>query len=99
TKVDIFCCKSDPLSRAQLQRRSFQDIAGRSMPFLAPEDSILQKLRWLQELGTSERQWRDALGVLRVRWDVLDREYLEAQAGDNGLDGLLQRLLADREPV
>ncbi len=98
TKVDIFCCKSDPLSRAQLQRRIFEQVAGRSMPFLAPEDAILQKLRWLQELGTSEQQWRDALGVLRVRWNVLDREYLDAQARDNGLDELLQKLLAEREP-
>lgn len=68
------------------------------MPFVAPEDEILQKLRWLQELGSSERQWRDALGVLRVRWDTLDREYLEAQARDNGLDELPHKLLAEREP-
>jgi hypothetical protein len=97
-KVDIFCCKADPLSRAQLQRRTFQQIAGRSTPFLAPEDAILQKLHWFQELGTSEQQWRDALGVLRVRWDVLDREYLHAQARDNGLDELLRKLIVEREP-
>jgi len=98
TKVDIFCCKSDPLSRAQLQRRIFEQIDGKSTPFLAPEDSILQKLRWVQELGSSDQQWRDALGVLRIKWDVLDREYLEAQARDNGLDELLRRLVAEREP-
>ena len=98
TKVDIFCCRADPLSRAQLQRRIFQTVAGRSTPFLAPEDAILQKLRWLQELGSSDQQWRDALGVLRIRWDVLDREYLESQARDNGLAELLQKLLAEREP-
>jgi len=97
TKIDIFCCKADPLSRAQLQRRVFHQVAGKSTPVLAPEDAILQKLRWLQELGTSERQWRDALGILRVRWDVLDREYLEIQARDNGLDELLRKLIAERE--
>jgi hypothetical protein len=98
TKIDIFCCKTDPLSRAQLQRRIFTDIEGRSTPFLAPEDIILQKLRWMQELGTSDRQWRDALGVLRIRWDALDQQYLHEQARDNGLEDLLVKLLAEREP-
>jgi hypothetical protein len=98
TKIDIFCCKADPLSRAQLQRRIFADIGGRATPFLAPEDVILQKLRWLQELGTSDRQWRDALGVLRIRWAVLDQQYLHEQARDNGLDDLLAKLLSEREP-
>jgi hypothetical protein len=98
TKVDIFCCKADPLSRAQLQRRSFHQISGHSTPFLAPEDAILQKLHWLEELGSADQQWRDALGVLRMRWDVLDREYLQAQARDHGLDALLSKLLAAREP-
>jgi hypothetical protein len=97
-KVDIFCCKGDPLSRAQLERRIFEQVGGRATPFLAPEDVILQKLRWMQELGTSDRQWRDALGVLRIRWAVLDQQYLHEQARDNGLEDLLQKLLAEREP-
>lgn len=97
-KVDIFCCKSDPLSRAQLQRLAFQQVDGLSLPFLAPEDAILQKLLWRRELGTSEQQWRDALGVLRVRWGVIDLDYLQAQAGAHDLGGELEKLLSEREP-
>lgn len=98
TKIDIFCCKDDPLSRAQLSRRIFQRIADdRSAPLLAPEDVILQKLLWTRQLGGSEQQWRDALGVLRVRWETLDREYLEQQARDNDLVETLAKLFAARE--
>lgn len=98
TKIDIFCCKDDPLSLAQLQRRVFEQVAGKPMPSLSPEDSILQKLRWPQEPGVSEQHWSDALGVLRVRWAMLDREYLDAQARDNGLGELLHKLIAERDP-
>ena len=98
TKIDVFCCKDDPLSRAQLTRRIVAQIADdRTAPLLAPEDVILQKLLWMEELGGSDQQWRDALGVVRVRWDSLDRDYLEQQARDNGLLELLTKLLAARE--
>lgn len=97
TKVDVFCCKNDPLSRAQLERRFFEKIGERTAPFLSAEDVVLQKLRWWQELGGSEQQWRDALGVLRVRAETIDREYLERQARANGLSELLDRLMAARD--
>jgi hypothetical protein len=98
TKVDVFCCKDDPLSRAQLRRRIFERVVDdRTTPILAPEDVILQKLLWMKELGSSDQQWRDALGVLRVRWETLDRPYLEQQAHDNDLTASLARLVEARE--
>jgi hypothetical protein len=98
-KLDIFCCKDDPLSREQLRRRVFErvDEEDHKIPFTAPEDIILQKLLWMRELGHSEKQWRDALGVLRVRWDELDRDYLEQRARDNDLADVLAKLLEARE--
>lgn len=97
TKVDIFCC--DPASRAQLQRRIFLEIGGRNTPFAAPEDVILHKLLWMREAGSSAQQWRDALGVLRVRWETLDHGYLQEQARSRGIEELLAKLIAEREQL
>lgn len=95
TKIDIFCC--DPASRAQLQRRIFLEIGGRMTPFAAPEDVILHKLLWMRESGsTGGQQWRDALGVLRVRWDTLDHDYLREHARNSCIEDLLAKLLAER---
>ncbi len=41
----------------------------------------------------SEWQWRDVLGVLRVRAGALDEGYLRQQAVDAGLGDLLQQAL------
>ncbi len=43
----------------------------------------------------SDRQWKDALGVVLVKMGTLDRAYLERHARDQGVDDLLARLLGD----
>ena len=64
--------------------------------FLAsPEDTILQKLDWFRKSDGSERQWRDVLGVLKIRWDELDQVYMQSLARDTGLDELLRRAISD----
>ena len=99
TKVDIFVPKGDPLSAAQIRRRQFVQVGAtpeEALPVLSPEDVVLQKLRWY-EAGQriSERQWRDVLGVLKVRADALDEGYLRQQATDADLGDLLQQALDD----
>ena len=93
-KIDVFCAKDDALSRAELTRRLFLDIGGRSVPVCSPEDIILQKLLWFVAAGGSERQWNDALGVVQTRRDELDRRYLDEHAEPLGLAELLARLLS-----
>jgi hypothetical protein len=52
---------------------------------------------WFEEGGRlSDRQWRDALGVLRVRGDQIDHSYLERHAQAYGITDLLAKLLAER---
>ncbi len=99
TKVDIFVPKGDPLSTAQFRRRQLVQVGAgpaESLPVLSAEDVILQKLRWY-EAGqrVSERQWRDVLGVLKVRAGALDEGYLQQQATDAGLGDLLRQALDD----
>jgi hypothetical protein len=60
------------------------------------EDILLQKLHWYRAGGeTSDRQWRDALAIVRVQGEQLDRTYLEATAGRADLGDLLQRVLSE----
>lgn len=59
----------------------------------APEDILLQKLRWYR-LGRemSDRQWRDVLGILLVQAGRLDEEYLRRGAEVLGVADLLERV-------
>lgn len=99
TKVDVFVPRGDALSAAQIARRQMIQIGdspAETLPVLSAEDTVLQKLRWYN-IGerVSERQWRDVLGVLKVRAGALDEEYLKRQAEGAGLGELLAQALAD----
>ncbi len=42
---------------------------------------------------TSDRQWRDILGILAVQAESISREYLTQTAAQLGVDDLLSRAL------
>lgn len=94
-KVDIFVAGGTPLDEQQLRRRLTVEIApGRTLHVHPPEDILLQKLRWYRRGGeTSERQWRDILGIIRVQAQRLDRDYLTVNAPVLGVADLLMRAL------
>lgn len=98
-KVDVFVPGPDELSQAQIARRVTLPVGERGqilLPFAAPEDIVLQKLRWFQAGGeASERQWNDVRGVLQVAGDGLDLDYLRSQAESAGLSELLERAISD----
>jgi hypothetical protein len=56
--------------------------------------TILSKLEWARKAGGSERQLADALGVLQVCGDRLDRAYVEKWAAALGVGDLWRDLLA-----
>jgi hypothetical protein len=96
-KADIYLAARDAFSREQFERRQSIEIApGRSLPFASPEDVVLQKLRWYRlGGGVSERQWLDALGVLKVQGERIDLAYLVRWADTLELTDLLHRALAE----
>ena len=60
------------------------------------EDTILCKLEWYRPGGeTSERQWNDLRGVLKVSGPRLDLGYLRQWAPYLKVDDLLERLLGE----
>jgi hypothetical protein len=96
-KVDLFVAGGTPLDAQQLARRHVVDVGmGRTLPVHPPEDILLQKLRWYQKGGsTSDRQWRDIQGIIRVQGERLDRGYLREHAPALEVEDLLTRALAE----
>lgn len=91
-KVDLFVASS-ALERQQLARRRPVTVdVGRIWYVHSPEDILLQKLLWYRRGGeSSDRQWRDILGILLVRGETLDRAYVDDTAVKLHLNDLLER--------
>ena len=100
-KVDIFILKQRPFDLKQMQRRVSQAVGeapGEQAYFSTAEDIILAKLEWFRAGGeTSERQWRDILGVLELQGDHLDFDYLQKWAKTLSLQDLLKKAIQDAQ--
>lgn len=98
-KVDIFVAGRDELQKAEMARRERYSFDAQTTLWLASaEDIVLQKLDWYEKGNRiSERQWNDALGVLKVRGSSMDFSYMRKWAGELGIEELLTRLLSDAE--
>jgi hypothetical protein len=96
-KVDVFVARDRPFDRRALERAEDTPAEGGSeIPVSSAEDTVLAKLEWYRKGGeTSERQWGDVTGLLRVR--SLDEAYLRQGAVELGVTDLLERALAEAE--
>jgi len=97
-KVDVFVCDDSPFSRESFSRSRAELIGkgGTSVRVATPEDTVLHKLLWYRKGGgTSDRQWRDLVGVLKVQGQAIDGDYLARWARDLGLEGLLEKALRE----
>jgi len=99
-KVDVFVMRGDSYSRGEVQRGVVAAVetgsGTRDIRFATAEDIVLQKLVWFKRGGgTSERQWNDVLGVLRVQ-PALDDAYLDTWADLLDITALLVRARRER---
>jgi len=101
-KVDIFVTKDDDFAKEEMRRRQRVVISPDLEPIdvASAEDTILQKLAWYRlGGGVSDRQWGDLLGVLKVRGEELDREYLTRWSEHMEVADLLERALVENSQI
>ena len=94
-KVDIFVPNESPFQQSQQNRAQKQilfDHPEITAYFASPEDTILAKLDWFRKGNeVSERQWRDILGILKLRQGDLDLKYLQKWAIELNVGDLLDK--------
>ena len=99
-KVDVFIQKNRPFDlevRSRVEEGTLTDSQN-DRPFFveSPEDVVLTKLEWYKMGGeVSDRQWRDVLGVLKLRGTALELQYLLHWAAVLDINDLLERALED----
>jgi len=75
-KIDLIIRKSRPFSEEEFRRRKLVNLQGSPLFVASAEDVVISKLEWAK-LAQSQRHIEDVAGILRMRWDSLDRPYLE----------------------
>lgn len=91
-KVDLIVRKARPFSVEEFSRRLWLDMPfAKHVAVVTPEDAILSKLEWARRSGDSERQIRDAAGIVGVN-PTIDRPYIEAWARELGVADLWARI-------
>ncbi len=96
--IDLFLVRPDPYTLTEFRRaRRVEVLEGRSVPFYAPENIVLQKPRWY-EAGNrvSDRQGNDIVRALDTQRETLDYPYLRLWAGVLGVDELLGQAFDER---
>ena len=98
-KVDLIFRKGRAFSRAEFDRRRRATVDGVEVWIAAPEDVLLAKLEWSKAAG-SERQLRDAAGIVAVQRDALDGEWLRHWAKELDVEAELASVWppAGRDP-
>jgi hypothetical protein len=97
-KIDVFVLGSREYDRVSLGRSRQRVLEHLAFWVSSPEDVVLAKLEWF-EAGerSSQRQWADVLGVLRVQAQQLDLVYMRHWASVIGVLPLLEQAFAEAE--
>jgi hypothetical protein len=99
-KIDVFIPRNEPFDVNQFRRKQSIELGegerARSYEVASPEDLVLQKLSWYKMGGkTSERQWLDALGILKLNSATLDAHHMIHWAAIIGVSDLLEKAFLD----
>lgn len=83
-KIDLIIRKSRPFSEEEFSRRQRVNLQEIPLFIASAEDIVVSKLEWAKR-AQSQRHIEDVAGILRMRWDLLDRAYLQKWIGELGL--------------
>lgn len=95
-KIDIFIPEASGWNLEVTQRREPETMDDTPSAFWvqSAEDLVLSKLRWFRATNeTSDRQWNDVLGVLKMQCFDIDIDYMQKWAPEIGVADLLERAL------
>ncbi len=98
-KVDFWLLTDEPFDQSRFGRRYKGSIGGVSMFMSRPEDTILQKLKWADLSGGSEKQFQDAISVYELQHALLDPQYLGFWVDVLGIRDWWIRLQAEADPL
>ena len=90
-KIDLIILKRRPFSQEEFRRRTAARMLGQEVHIASAEDTILSKLEWAAQ-SASQRQERDVAGILDVKGESLDADYIERWAKVLGVDQVWRRL-------
>ena len=93
-KADFIIRKNTRYEQVKFQRRVQEVYLNIPINVATPEDIILSKLVWAKE-SDSERQVRDAFGVVAVQGERLDKEYLRKWAKELRIEEVLEKILEE----
>ena len=96
-RVDLMIRRERPFSCEEFARRERRELEGLPVFIATAEDTILSKLEWGRKAGNSERHLADALGVLQVSGERIDRDYVERWAVALGVEDLWRELRRQAE--
>ena len=95
-KADLRVRQNRPFSMEEFERRRKAVVLDTDVWMVSAEDVILSKLEWAGQ-SESRQQLQDVLGVMRVQYEHLDREYLLRWADELGVRDRLIELLERAE--
>ncbi len=98
-KVDFWLLTDDAFDQSRFARKYEEAVFGIRLKVSAPEDTILQKLRWSDLSGGSEKLYGDALRVYEVQHARLDQVYLDKWSKSLGVEDLLARIRDEAEVI
>ena len=83
----------------RFSRKIPEDINGLKVWITSVEDTIISKLRWCKLSNGSEKQFKDALNVFEVQYEILDFPYIDEWIRKLNLTDLYERLQKEREEL
>ena len=97
-KVDFWIDRGEPFTKSCFQRVRRVEISdGLWVKMASSEDVLLHKVYW-DHLTPSERQIRDAQGIIAVQGVKLDIRYIEEWAKKLAIEDKMKEVLFGRKP-
>lgn len=93
-KVELFLVSEDPHDRERFRRRRLSPFLGATAFLPAPEDVLIQKLKWFGRARRA-KDWEDAGNVLTVQQANLDLGYVRHWCDHLGTRELFEKLLSE----